>query len=505
MTKKDVLRFADSQSDEFVTISKDAQNLFFTRWRQLNGLVYRRTSSTTQFLPSEWPLIRDRYFGKLRSFLTSVTHDPTQIFQAVIALDETHLCSEPVSPVTLDHIGAKSVRVKTSGQEKDGCSVLVAVMYDCKKRTTVKMPLYFLWKCATSGEKLGPELKAIAKKLFCEVDLTEKGWMKAYNFDKYVVEMIRGLRNVNGGLTGRILLSCDVHASHLDVEFRQHMVDMNVQLSYVDPGMTGKLQVPDLVINKPMQLATELLYRQNRVSVSKVGEKTPRVTREDVMTWAVTAFSDATVSLDVISRCIEKNILVSPISSKGEELHSTADLARYDVAWRKHNNLAEQSYCHLNPLDAVLPASKRPKPKKGEARPQAAPTGPNLPVPPTGPNLPVPPTGPTLPVPPVARQEAGKERFQTERFLGLMCRAVNGGNVAEGAALQVKLAKHGFNTATKLANWWTPGESDLNQCEKKMVEKIIVDWKANLSWIDVDAEDVAAGSAMHYALKNINK
>ena len=115
VTKKDVLRFADSQSDEFVTISKDAQNLFFTRWRQLNGLVYRRTSSTTQFLPSEWPLIRDRYFGKLRSFLTSVTHDPTQIFQAVIALDETHLCSEPVSPVTLDHIGAKSVRVKTRG------------------------------------------------------------------------------------------------------------------------------------------------------------------------------------------------------------------------------------------------------------------------------------------------------------------------------------------------------------------------------------------------------
>ena len=79
------------------------------------------------------------------------------------------------------------------------------------------------------------------------------------------------------------------------------------------------------------------------------------------------------------------------------------------------------------------------------------------------------------------------------------------GHVAEGAALQVKLAKHGFNTATRLANWWTPGESDLNQCEKKMVEKIIVDWKANLSWIDVDAEDVAAGSAMHYALKNINK
>ena len=47
--------------------------------------------------------------------------------------------------------------------------------------------------------------------------------------------------------------------------------------------------------------------------------------------------------------------------------------------------------------------------------------------------------------------------------------------------------------------------ADLNQCETKMVEKIIVDWKAKLLWIDVDVEDVAAGSAMHYALKNINK
>ena len=61
------------------------------------------------------------------------------------------------------------------------------------------------------------------------------------------------------------------------------------------------------------------------------------------------------------------------------------------------------------------------------------------------------------------------------------------------------------DTATRLANWWAPGMSDLNQCETKMVEKIIVDWKAKLSWIDVDVEDVAAGSAMHYALKNINK
>ena len=54
------------------------------------------------------------------------------------------------------------------------------------------------------------------------------------------------------------------------------------------------------------------------------------------MTWAVTAFSDATVSLDVISRCIEKNILVMPKSSKGEELHSVADLARserWDAEW----------------------------------------------------------------------------------------------------------------------------------------------------------------------------
>ena len=210
----------------------------------------------------------------------------------------------------------------------------------------------------------------------------------------------------------------------------------------------------------------------------------------NVMTWAVTAFSDATVSLDVISRCTEKNILVMPKSSKGEELHSAADLARYDVAWRKHNNLAEQSYSHLNPLDAVLPVSKRAKPKKGEARPEAAPA----------PTLPVPPTGPTVPeVERVAQQEVGKERFHTERFLGLMCRAVNGGNVDEGAALQVKLAKHGFNTATRLANWWAPGMAHLNQCETKMVEKIIEDWKEG-----VDVEDVA-GSAMYYALKHISK
>ena len=31
VTKKDVLRFADTQSNEFVGISKDAQNLFFLR------------------------------------------------------------------------------------------------------------------------------------------------------------------------------------------------------------------------------------------------------------------------------------------------------------------------------------------------------------------------------------------------------------------------------------------------------------------------------------------
>ena len=71
------------------------------------------------------------------------------------------------------------------------------------------------------------------------------------------------------------MLVLDVHSSHKEDAFLTEMALHNISLTYIEPGMTGKTQVHDLVINKPFKNEVSRLYRQfrtNEVSAWKTTE-----------------------------------------------------------------------------------------------------------------------------------------------------------------------------------------------------------------------------------------
>ena len=55
--------------------------------------------------------------------------------------------------------------------------------------TDLCIPL-FIFKCQSSGEKIGPAIKATADRLRCYAELTESGWMNDKVFTWYIAEIV---------------------------------------------------------------------------------------------------------------------------------------------------------------------------------------------------------------------------------------------------------------------------------------------------------------------------
>ena len=143
---------------------------FFKKWRRYYNIVYRTVSGTTQFLPADWEQKIDEFYGKL---LSSKIQDCDFTFH----MDETFVPYEAIGKKTLEKAGAHNVKVKTGGQEKDGCTVLLGGMYKKSTGLTYQLPPFFIFKLKSSGEVVGPRFMEKAKALGVYATTTETGWM----------------------------------------------------------------------------------------------------------------------------------------------------------------------------------------------------------------------------------------------------------------------------------------------------------------------------------------
>ena len=71
---------------------------------------------------------------------------------------------------------------KTTGQEKEGCTVLLGGMYKKSTGQSYKLPPFFIFKLETSGAKVQPVIERKAEALGAYATTTDSGWMKDEKF-----------------------------------------------------------------------------------------------------------------------------------------------------------------------------------------------------------------------------------------------------------------------------------------------------------------------------------
>ena len=224
MDKNDIISFCESKSEVFDSVGESSKNEFFKKWRRHYYITYRTVSGTTQFLPTDWEKQIDEYYGKLLS-------SNIQGCEFAIHWDETFVPFECIGKKTLERSGVHKVPVKTTGQEKEGCTVLLGGMYKKSTGQSYKLPPFFIFKLETSGTKVQPVIERKAEALGAYATTTDSGWMKDEKFLWYVIEILDnwlsgkrfGTRDerlevhVQEGRTlkkNEVAIIIDVHASH---------------------------------------------------------------------------------------------------------------------------------------------------------------------------------------------------------------------------------------------------------------------------------------------------
>jgi hypothetical protein len=237
VTRKMIVKKAISLSkeQEFLANHPDAFRFKFSnQW--LDGfltrynLSKRRRTTVAQQLPSD-------LLEKQNVFLSYVLYKRLQYnysLKFIANMDETPLWFDLPSNTTIDHKGAKSVSIRTTGHERSSFTVVLACMADGSK-----LPAVCIFK-----------LKNIPREKFPHgiyIRANEKGWMNEREM-LWWIENVWTSRNPFGN--SRSLLVLDSFRGHIVDSVKNRFVEKNTDIAIIPGGCTSKLQPLDVAINK---------------------------------------------------------------------------------------------------------------------------------------------------------------------------------------------------------------------------------------------------------------
>lgn len=198
------------------------------------GLTLRRRTTLAQRLPRDF----DEKLRAYQKYVINLRKKNEYLMSQIGNADQTPVYFDMPSSVTVDVKGAKSVLVKSTGNEKSRITVMLAVTADGRK-----LPPYVILKRKTMPKDVN------TRGLILRVQ--HKGWMDG----PLVVDWLKVVWNRRPGalLRQRAMLVLDAFRGHLTEQVKTNVRDNNTDLVIIPGGMTSQLQVLDVVVNKPFK------------------------------------------------------------------------------------------------------------------------------------------------------------------------------------------------------------------------------------------------------------
>lgn len=237
------------------------------RFMKRNKLTKRAVTSVGQHLPDDWE-------NKMSDFIEYVNnHKDGYDLDHIANMDEVPVCFDLPSKFTIDQIGSSDIRVTTTGAEKARFTVVLCVTASCKK-----LPAYVIFKRKTLPKGKFPQNIIVSANETSSMTAAEtvlwqnKVWIKRPNslFDR------------------RSLLMLDSAPGHKTAEVKAKFRENGTTLAMIPGGLTKKLQVLDISVNKSFKSRLRNKWEQWMINGFKEYTKSGRIKRasyEEICKW----------------------------------------------------------------------------------------------------------------------------------------------------------------------------------------------------------------------------
>lgn len=159
--------------------------------------------------------------------------------------DETPICLEVPSRVTVDNQGEKPVLVKTPGREKLKITAMLGVLADGRK-----LPPYIILR----GTYIPPGKFPSGMEIRCH----RYGWMTEDLMQDWLEVVWR--RRTGAAPKQRGMLILNSFRGHATDSVKSSMENMNTDMVIIPGGLTSQLQVLDVVVYKPLNDSVRAQY-----------------------------------------------------------------------------------------------------------------------------------------------------------------------------------------------------------------------------------------------------
>ena len=156
----------------------------------------------------------------------------------IIAMDETAVWQVMLSSTTVDNVGEKSIRLKTTGHEKSKVSVCLTAKADGTKLK----PFIVFPGAKRETKQLNEEYKNK-----CYVASSVNGWMNE-DLTREWVQRVLGKFSF-----ARRMLAWDSFKCHITDSIKQELAHAKIDPVIVPGGCTKYIQAPDVAWNKPFK------------------------------------------------------------------------------------------------------------------------------------------------------------------------------------------------------------------------------------------------------------
>lgn len=194
---------------------------------------------------------------------------------------------------TVNKKGAKEVKLRTAGYEKQRATVMLCCTADGRK-----LPPYIIFKRKTlpAGEKFPRNVV---------VRVHDKGWMSSDLVEDWVKTVWE--RRPGATLCKHSFLVLDSYRGHLTDSVKTTLSRAGTDIAIIPGGMTSQLQPLDVAINKPFKDRLRKHYTDWLASEEHQLTPTGRIKRASLgqlANWVAAAWSE--ISDDTIIRAFKK-------------------------------------------------------------------------------------------------------------------------------------------------------------------------------------------------------
>ena len=211
-----------------------AGNHWCQRFMKRNGLSHRQKTALAQRLPDDY----EEKIVRFHRYIIDRRKEHNFPLHLIANMDETALTFDMPPNRTVNNTGEKTIKIRTTGNEKNQVTVVLA--------------------CCGDGLKLKPMLifkrKTIPKinnKHRVVVSAQEKGWMDSEQMKVWIEKVWRA--RIGGLGRRKSLLVYDAFEAHVTDTVKASFKRENTELAVIPGGLTSLLQPLDVSLNKPFK------------------------------------------------------------------------------------------------------------------------------------------------------------------------------------------------------------------------------------------------------------